>query len=303
MKDLKISVIICTYNRANFLFKCLNSLNNQTANKSDFEVVVVDNNSSDNTKEVCLNFINNNPELNLSYTIEPKQGLSFARNKGIEVAKADIISYIDDDAIAKENFVENLIIAFDRNPEYKALGGRIEPIYEQGDEPLWMSRYTFGIVSKVDYGNTEKEFPKKFPTGCNMAFRKDILKEIGGFNVDLVYRSDEKYVFKKLTKKNIKILYAPDVFVNHFIEALRTTPEHVDKISRAIGASEKLRLQSEPYYNKLLKTLEYFIKFNGAIILFVLFTLKGQYPKGKYAIKVILQTIIGYYSKKDYAKL
>jgi len=299
----KVSVVICAYNRANFVFKGLTALNNQTADKSDFEVIVVDNNSKDNTKEVCLKFINDNPDLNLSYVVETQQGLSFARNKGIEVSKTDIISYIDDDAIAREDFVENLIKAFENNPSYSALGGKVEPIYENGKEPVWMNKYIFGIVSKVDYGNKEKEFTKKFPTGCNMAFKKEILQEIGGFNTDLVYRGDDKYVFTKLKEKGLKILYAPDVFVNHFIEAFRTTPEHIDKVSRTIGASEKLRLRSKSFSDRLLKTLEYFIKFNGAIVLFFIFTLKGQYPKGKYAVKIIWQTIVGYYSKKDFANL
>lgn len=299
----KVSVVICAYNRADFVFKGLTALNNQTANKSDFEVIVVDNNSKDNTKEVCLKFIDDNSELNLSYVLETQQGLSFARNKGIEASKTNIISYIDDDAIARKDFVENLIKAFENNPTYNALGGKVEPIYEKGDEPVWMSKYIFGIVSKVDYGNKEMEFTKKFPTGCNMAFRKEVLVNIGGFNTDLVYRGDDKFVFLKLKEEGIKILYAPNVFVNHFIEAFRTTPEHIAKVSRTIGASEKLRLQTKPFGERLKKSFEYFYKFNGALVLFVLFTLKGQYPKGKYALKIIWQTIVGYYSKKDFANL
>lgn len=299
----KISVVICAYNRADFLFKGLTALNNQTADKKDYEVIIVDNNSTDNTKEVCQKFINDNPELNLTYVVETQQGLSFARNKGIEVCNTKIISYTDDDAITREDFVENIIKAFTNNPDYGALGGKIEPIYENGTEPVWMSKYIFGIVSKVDYGDKEMEFTKKFPTGCNMAFRKDILQNIGGFNTDLVYRGDDKYVFLKLKEENVKILYAPDIFVNHFIEAFRTTPEHIDKVSRTIGASEKLRLQTKPFSEKILKSLEYFYKLNGGLILFVFFTLKGQYPKGKYAVKIIWQTILAYYSKKDFANL
>ncbi len=299
----RLSVVICAYNRTDFLFKGLSALKNQTADKSMYQVIVVDNNSTDNTKELCLKFIEENPDLNMKYYTETQQGLSFARNKGLEVSDTEFISYIDDDGIAGKEYVENLIKAFDNNPKYSALGGKIEPIYESGEEPVWMSKYIFGIVSKVDYGDKQKEFTKKFPVGCNMAFKKEVLLKIGGFNTDLVYRGDEKYVFLRLKEENVKILYAPDVFVNHFIENFRVTSEHIDKVSRSIGASEKLRLQNKPFSGKLLKTIEYAYKFIGALILFVLFSLKGQYMKGKYAVKIIVQTIIGFYSKKNYANL
>lgn len=299
----KVSIIICAYNRANFVKQGLNALNNQTSEKHLYEVIIVDNNSKDETKEVCERFISSYPELNLRYVLETKQGLSFARNKGINEAQANIISYIDDDATARNDFVENLLTAFESNPDFEALGGRVEPIYENGKEPLWMSKFVFGIVAKVDYGNVEKEFPKKFPTGCNMAFRKRILQKYGGFNTDIVYRGDERYVFLKLKENNVKILYAPNVFVNHFIEDFRTTPTHIDKVSRTIGASEKIRLQSKPFVDRIKKSLEYLYKLTGSLVLFVLFSLKGQYPKGKYAVKIIWQTIIGYYSKTDYSNL
>ncbi|MCF6366842.1 MAG: glycosyltransferase [Bacteroidales bacterium] len=300
---IKLSVVICAYNRASYVYKGLTALNSQTADNKLFEVIVVDNNSTDNTKEICCNFIKKNPKFNLKFVRETKQGLSFARNKGIEVSNAEIISYIDDDAVARKDYIENLIKAFDNNPDYGALGGKVIPVYENGTEPVWMSKYIFGIVSKVDYGDTEKEFTRKFPTGCNMAFRKKEIANIGGFNTDLVYRGDDKFVFLKLKENNIKILYAPNVFVEHFIEEFRTTPEHIRKVSRTIGASEKLRLKNKPFKDRLNKSLEYFYKLSGSLVLFVIFTLKGEYPKGKYAVIIIWQTVIGYFSKKNYANL
>lgn len=299
----KVSVIICAYNRAEFLKKGLYSLLNQTEDKNNYEVVVIDNNSKDNTKEICENFISNNPKFNIKYFLEKQQGLSYARNRGIKEASHEIIAYIDDDATTGKNYVRNLIQAFENNPGFDALGGKVEPIYETGFVPKWMSKYLFGIVSKVDYGEREREFPKKFPTGCNMAFKKNILENIGGFNTDIVYRGDEKYVFLKLKENNIKVLYAPSVFVKHFIEEIRISPEHVDKISKSIGASEKLRLKSKTKKDRFKKNIEYLIKLGGSMILFVFFTLKGQYSKGKYVVKVMIETLKGYYSKKDYANL
>ena len=298
-----LSVVICTYNREKFLPGALNSLKNQKTDKNQYEIIIVNNNSTDNTEKICKQFQKENQELSILYSVEKNQGLSFARNKGIEVAKGEIISFIDDDAVARNDFVENLIKIFDKYPEYGAIGGKVIPIFPKNQEPVWMSKYIQGIVSKVDYGDKTKTFNKKYPTGCNMAFRKDLFKKHGGFNTDLVYRGDDKYVFYKLKKNNVKILYAPNVFVNHNIDAYRIESKFIDKISKSVGASERLRLQTEPWYKSVCKLLEYIYKFTGAIILFFMFLLKGQPQKGMYCVKVMYHTVLGFFKEKKFAQL
>lgn len=298
-----VSVVICSYNREKFLPGALNSLINQTVDKNKYEVIIVNNNSTDNTEKISKQFINENKELNVSYSVEKNQGLSYARNRGIEEAKGEIISFIDDDAIARDDYVENLINTFDQYPEYGALGGKVIPIFSNKKEPVWMSQYIQGVVSKVDYGEKTKTFNKKYPTGCNMAFRKELFEKYGGFNTDLVYRGDDKYVFYKLKKNKVRILYAPKVFVNHNIDAYRIEPKFIDKISKSTGASERLRLQTEPWYKSVYKLLEYIYKFTGAIILFFMFLIKGQPQKGKYCVKVMYHTILGFFKEKKFAQL
>ncbi len=299
-----ISVVICTYNREKFLPEALESLSKQTANRQDFEIVIVNNNSTDQTEPISQNFIKQHPELNIVYTIEPNQGLSYARNKGIATAKGDIIAFIDDDAIARNDYVEQLQGHFDNYPEYGALGGKVIPIYGEGEaEPPWMSKYIQGVVSKVDYGNETKPFTKKYPAGCNMAFRKSVFKKYGTFNTDLVYRSDDKYIFHMMKSHGVKVLYVPEVFVNHHIDAYRIQPEFIDKISRSIGASERLRLSTEPMYKTVLKFIEYLYKFTGAIALYFMFLFKGQEPKGRYCVKVMRHTITGFFNAKEFAQL
>jgi glycosyltransferase involved in cell wall biosynthesis len=300
---MRISVIICTYNRDRFLPDALKSLLKQNASPEDFEIVIVNNNSNDKTEEISLNFIEQNPSLNVSYYFEPNPGLSFARNRGIKEAKADLISYIDDDGIAREDYVKNLITAFDNNPEYGAVGGKVIPIYESGEEPAWMNKYIQGVVSKVDYGEKVKDFEKKYPAGCNMAFRKYLFGDFGGFNTDLVYRGDDKFVFHNLKSHGVKVLYEPNIFVNHFIDSYRTEPKFINKISKSIGASEKLRLQDEGFVANLSKLLEYLFKFSASIALLVMYALKGQYPKGQYSVKVMFYTILGYFQAKKSASL
>ncbi len=300
---LELSVIICTYNREKFLPNALESLTKQTENKQKFEIIIVNNNSTDKTEEISLNFIKNNPQLNIFYVIEKNQGLSFARNKGINEAKANLISFIDDDAIARKDYVENIIKSFKNNPNYDAIGGKVIPIYESGTEPVWMNKYIQGVVSKVDYGDKTSEFKKKYPAGCNMAFKKELFTKYGFFNTDLVYRGDDKFVFTNFKANGVKVLYTPNVFVNHYIDGYRTEPKFIDKISKSVGASEKLRLQNKGFLPNLSKIIEYIFKLGASIILLILFTLKGQYPKGYFSVRVMWHTILGFLSAKKSASL
>src|SRR5687768_7478899 len=107
-KEPAISVVICTYNRDKFIGEALNCLAKQTLSVDAFEIIVVDNNSTDNTVQIAKNFIATHPELNARYVLEPNRGLSFARNRGIQEAKAPIITYIDDDAEAEPGFLQSI---------------------------------------------------------------------------------------------------------------------------------------------------------------------------------------------------
>ncbi len=300
---MKLSVVICTYNREKFLPDALASLTKQTINNNDFEILIVNNNSTDNTECIALEFQKAHPELNVKYVVEPNPGLSFARNKGIKEASCELISFIDDDAIARQDYVENLIRSFEEHPSYGAIGGKVIPIYEGGVEPVWMNKYIQGVVSKVDYGDKVINFSKKYPAGCNMAFRKHLFDDFGYFNTDLVYRGDDKFVFSNFRKNGVKVLYDPNVFVNHFIDSYRIEPKFIDKISKSVGASERLRLQHEGIFPNVLKMLEFLYKFAASFALAIIYTLKGQYPKGKYSVKVMWHIILGFFKAKTSASL
>ena len=103
---IKISVIVCTYNRAYLLKNCLRSLVDQLVETSTFEVIIVNNNATDDTEEVAKSFTEKYP--NFRYIIEPNQGLSNARNRGYKEAKGEYVAYIDDDARAYTDWVENI---------------------------------------------------------------------------------------------------------------------------------------------------------------------------------------------------
>jgi glycosyltransferase involved in cell wall biosynthesis len=292
---MQLSIVICSYNRANYIYSALESLRKQEIDKNLFEIIVVDNNSTDNTLEIVKKFETENPDLNFIYTTEQNQGLSFARNKGIETAKGEIIVFIDDDAVAREDFAKNLLSHFGKYTEYAAVGGKVIPIFETGEEPAWMSKYLERLVSKVDYGDTIQDFTTKYPVGCNMAFRKSVFEKIGTFNTSLNLRSDDKYIFRKIFKAKLRVLYAPDVFVRHHIEKERTTDAFLIRLSRLNGRSERIRVKTE---NGNFKTISvffaYIFKIAAAYILFFKFIFEGKKVKGKYLIRIMQNTFYGF---------
>jgi len=295
----KISVAVCSYNRAKYLVDALKSLKNQNLKPDDYEIVIVDNNSSDATAEISKNFISENFRLNISYYRESRQGLSFARNKAITESKYDIITFIDDDAIAREDFLANILSFFKDHSDADALGGKVIPIYENGkEEPLWLSKYLWGLVTKVDYGDEIKVFPTpKYPAGCNMSFKKEKLLKVGLFNTDLKIRGDDKDIFAKLKKINAKVYYVPEVFVYHNVEENRLTKSFIKKLSIIIGNSERVRLANKGLMPLILKLFEYLFKLAAGFIIASSFIFKGQVEKAKYLIMVRWTILKGLFVK------
>ena len=298
---MRISVVVCTYNRDLYLSHCLRNLKNQDFNKDDFEIIIVDNNSTDNTSSICLNFIEQNPELKILYFLEEKVGLSHARNTGIAISSGEIISFIDDDGFAKPNYLKSIdaIASHVKFKEYLAFGGKVIPVYNEDKEPKWLSKYIEGVVSKVDLGDCIIPFNKKYPAGCNMVFRKEVFDVYGGFNSDLHTRGDDKYVFDKLKKNNVKILYSPKIEVEHFIDDYRLEKKFIIRLSKIIGQSEAIRLK-DSYFKLVIKFLEYILKLNLAFVLALVFLLDNHLPKAKYILVVRYYVLLGFFIRKKF---
>lgn len=281
---LKISVVICTYNRDKFIGGVLQSLTLQTLPTDRFEIIIVNNNSTDRTEEISQKFIAENPQLNTVYVVEKNQGLSFARNRGIAESKYEIITYIDDDAFTKPDFLESIFDYFNAHPDIAGIGGMVIPRYET-EEPKWMNKYLHGFVTKVDHGNKIKQFANnKYPAGCNMTYRKNLLEKVGGFNVNLKWRADDKFIYFIIRELNDKVMYLPQVAVEHVIDDYRTSEENFRKLSRKFGSEEGIRVRDEGVGSFLKKIAEFVIKFGGSIILAVPYYLKGQFSKGNHIV-------------------
>lgn len=288
-----ISVVICTYNREKYIGLALKSLVHQTLDKKSYQIVIVNNNCTDNTDAICRQFVASNPNLLITYCIEKKQGLCFARNRGIDESISDIITYIDDDAVAAPDFLAQIVAFLAAQPHAIGVGGRVLPIYEQG-EPAWMNPYLEGMVSKRDLGDKVLLFKGgrgNYPVGCNMTYRKDTLQKAGRFNEQLLARADDKDIFFRVRALSNQIYYLPTATVQHHIDAERVSHKGFVRLSRKTGSEERIRAKAEGVYAKTVLSELY--KFVASIGLGVMYLIKGQPQKAWYVVLCKWYTLLG----------
>jgi glycosyltransferase involved in cell wall biosynthesis len=283
-----ISVILCTYNRDRYIYNVLRSIVNGDLPRSEYEIVLVDNNSSDNTKGECQRFVADFPDVVLRYCFEEKQGLSHARNCGITNAHGDLLVYVDDDAIVNKEYLSSYADFFKRNSDAVAAGGPILPQYDGCEEPQWMSHYTRQLITgKLYLGEHEREFPHDaFPGGGNAAYRKSVFEKVGLFNVDLgrkgnsLIGAEEKDLFDKMTTQGMKFYYLPTAILYHLIPSKKLTQDYFDRLTYSIGISERYRTLQIGKKKYLVRLSKEAVKWGATLVLWVGFALKGQFSKG-----------------------
>lgn len=213
---MKISVVVCTYNRSKLLSQCLESLANQTFDKNLYEVIVVDNNSTDDTKEIIK--IYTEKYLNFKSYIETQQGSSYARNLGAIKSSGEFIAFIDDDGKAFPDWIEKMEQFIDAHPGIRVFGGPYIGINSK-KIPFWFPQNygSWGL------GSYEKmiNFPKEWLSGSNLIIKKNTFLEVGGFDIKKGPRGkkfaygEDTYIIYTLNNKNISIWYAPEVKIYH----------------------------------------------------------------------------------------
>jgi glycosyltransferase involved in cell wall biosynthesis len=211
-----LTIVVSTYNRSDWLRSCLASLEPQCQDDS-VEVLVVDNNSSDNTAGVVQEFSDRSP--NVKYIFEAMQGLSHARNRGIKEALGRIVAYIDDDGRAHPDWVSAIIRFFDMTPDASGVGGPYSAFSSVPIPPWFPKEYG----SKSLGTTTRKLQSGEWISGTNMAFPKSALVEIGGFdsaigmNGDKVSYGEETNLVKRMRERGMQIYYCAEMGVDHAI--------------------------------------------------------------------------------------
>lgn len=284
---MKLSVIFCTYNREKYIYNALKSIAEQDFPAEDYEIVLVNNNSTDATEDICRKFQDDFPDIHFRYFLESNQGLSYARNRGVKESRGDILIFVDDDATVFEHYLSSIHLFFEAHPETGACGGPIVPVYE-AQKPKWLSHYTEQLIGGALYlGDKVKPFRNgKYPGGGNSAFRRVIFDKYGLFNVELgrkgtgLIGAEEKDLYARLTKGGEVFYYLPQMGIYHYIPAKKLTASHFKELTYSIGKSERIRTRSVSpgaFRRRLLTECK---KWLGTIVLFFLYLLKLSPAKG-----------------------
>ena len=218
MKPPDISVVVCTYNRAALLPQALRSLFAQKIKDLNYEIVVVDNNSSDDTPATVESLKSESP-VPLRYYRESRQGNAYARNAGVEQAQAPIVAFLDDDCIADENWVATIKSAFDRDPGLDFVGGKVLPVWES-EPPSWLNTSHWAPLALLDYGTEELSIDGSRPRGlltANVAIRKEVFEQLGGFLPSLqrvkgsIGSMEDHEFLQRICRGGKRGLYLPDL--------------------------------------------------------------------------------------------
>jgi glycosyltransferase involved in cell wall biosynthesis len=218
---MRITVVLCTYNRHQSLRSALNSVAASVLPESvEWEILVVDNNSTDQTRKVVEEFCSRHPGW-FRYLFEAQQGKSYALNSGIREARGNILAFMDDDVTVHPNWLQNLTAAL-RNDEWVGAGGRIVPEWTF-PPPCWLaadSRHAAGPLVGFDPSPNAGRL-NEAPIGANMAFRKDMFEKYGYFRTDLgprpgsEIRNEDTEFGDRLLLGGERLRYEPSALVFH----------------------------------------------------------------------------------------
>ncbi|MEN3338957.1 MAG: glucosyl-dolichyl phosphate glucuronosyltransferase [Acidobacteriota bacterium] len=224
---MRLSIVMSTYNRGRLLADAIGSVLAQQQNTPAFELIVVDNNSTDATREIVEQAARGDHRVR--YAFEPRQGLSYARNTGIAAARAGLVAFTDDDVRVEPDWVAAIVRAFDEHPEADLIGGRVLPIWPSAPA-AWLTRDHWAPLALVDHGHEPIAVTTARPIcliGANVAFRREVFDAVGEFGTDFQRVGDrigslEDHEFQlRLLRIGRTGLYDPRIVVHAEIQPNR----------------------------------------------------------------------------------
>lgn len=262
----RLSVVIPTRNRAPLLDACLQSLAAQSLPTYEFEVIVVDNGSSDDTARVAASHA---ARLQLRSEFVDVPGLHAGRHAGMRLARSDLLVFGDDDILASPTWLSSILAAFE-DPTVALVGGNDLPMFEV-PPPAWLSRWwdtpsrygrALPHLSILDFGEGRFEIPPRLVWGCNFSIRREALVAAGGFHPDalprecLRWRGDgETHVSDWIRERGLRAVFDSGASVRHRVSAERMTREYVIDRSYAQGISDSyadIRAGRRPWRSMVL---------------------------------------------------
>jgi glycosyltransferase involved in cell wall biosynthesis len=248
--------------------------------RDEWEVVVVDNNSTDDTQQLFAEFAREHAEFNLRIVSEHRQGVSHASNRGIVESTGEYIAMIDDDEEVNTGLGRAYVDFFDTHPDVVAGGGKYIPLYEYRT-PAWLSPLAERPISNpLDMGERAKPFRgERFPGGGNMGIRRSAVERYGMFNPELgrmgkkLLAGEEKDLFRRLQAAGETIWYIPEAQILHIIPRERLTLDYLARVSRMVGVSERIRtrmLGGGAYFRRLFSEC---VKWGATLVLCLFYVL------------------------------
>ncbi len=298
---MKITVILCTYNRCQSLSKALESVAASVLPPSvEWEVLVVDNNSPDKTREVIEQYCERYPG-RFRYLFEGRQGKSNALNSGIRDARGKILAFMDDDVLVAPDWLQNLTAALDSG-QWSGAGGRI--LSQQAIEvPEWLDlegKYGVGgMLALFDHGDKGFEL-KTPPFGTNMAFEARIFAELGGFRTDMgpcpgsELRNEDMEFGRRVMGAGERLWYVPDAVVYHAIPPNRLQQEYLLRFWYDHGRAQMREIGPRPSVFGIPRWL-FAIPKTGLIVLtqFTFLWLTATDPKRRFFFKGLVWMTLG----------
>ncbi len=227
--DPAVSVVISTYNRGELLADAIRSVLAQEPGGPTFELVVVDNNSTDGTRALVDALARE--DARVRYVFEGRQGVSYGRNAGVAAARAPIVAFTDDDVRARPDWTRAIARAFAEHPWADFVGGRVLPRWP-APPPAWLTPEHWAPLALVDYGDAPLRVDAARPitlVTCNAAFRRAAFDRVGGFDPryqhepGAVSACEDHELESRIIRGGGAGLYVPGMVIEAEVQAKRLT--------------------------------------------------------------------------------
>lgn len=225
----KLTFALCSYNRAERLEKLIPVMKEQAC-PIPFEILIIDNNSTDNTREVVGKIASQDGPV-VRYAFEKQQGIPYARNRAIEESiDSDYMVFIDDDEIPVSGLLEGAVDAL-QNESAQCAGGKVTVLFDHVKRPKWLGDELLGFLAEIDHGDTAfwiKDTSTPIWT-ANVAYDMRIFREHSDLRFDLRYNrqgnqvggGSDAMMFREMLQRGIRLRYRPDMVVNHYVDDWR----------------------------------------------------------------------------------